>query len=48
MASPKVSYVPSSNPHPQAGDAPRTGVPTNPAPAKVETKQSAKEHMANG
>lgn len=42
----KVTYVPHPNPHPQAADAPRTGVPTNPVPPKqggVSAKQWMKE-----
>lgn len=40
----KVVYVPHPNPHPQAGDAPRTGVPVNPVPPKLGGV-SAKEAM---
>jgi hypothetical protein len=39
----KVVYVPNPKPHPEAGDAPRTGVPANPVPPKSSAAKWAKD-----
>jgi hypothetical protein len=41
----KVSYVDDPHPHPQAGDAPRTGVPVNPVSPKVGSITESREIM---
>lgn len=40
----KVVYTDNPNPHPQKGDAPTTGVPTNPVSPNTLSK-SAAEYM---